>query len=274
MSGDGDLQVTEVSYAAPADEPLLARVYRGPATAAGAPVVVDVHPGAWSMGDRTAGVTYDAELARRGFVVVAIDFRQAPAALHPAASDDVATALRWVRDSAGDLGVDPRRLGLVGSSSGGHLALLAACQAGPGDPAVRAVVALWPPVDPLARYDFALDRLAGDLSDEERQHYEGLRLATERYFGDRPTMASASIARLVAAGEASALPPLLVAQAERDGNVPAAIIEDLVAAWSDAGGSAQVDLYEGQPHGFGHLPGAATDRLIDAMDAFLTRHLA
>jgi acetyl esterase/lipase len=238
-----DREVTDRCYAAPDGEPLLARIYRAASTPAAAPVVVDLHPGAWTDGDRTAGETYDTALARRGFVVVAVDFRQAPAVTHPAASEDVATALRWVRASA-------------------------------DDPPVRAVVAHWPPADPLARYAFVLERLAGDLTEEERRHYEHLRRATERYFGDQATMGAASAARLAVGDRRGPPPPLLVVRAELDANVPAAIVEDLVSAWRGAGGSARLDVYAGQPHAFGHRPGLATDRLVDAMAEFLAGHLA
>ena len=123
------------------------------------------------------GELYDRALAERGFVVVAIDFRQAPRFQHPAGSADVTRAVRWIRGSADLLGADASRIGLVGSSSGGHLALLAACRpdesehvqpdpgevrdpdAEPASASVSCVAALWPPVDPLARYRFALDRL-------------------------------------------------------------------------------------------------------------------
>ena len=91
--------------------------------------LVDVHGGAWSRGDRLTGALHCRALAASGLVVVSLDFRQGSAAKHPAASADVAAGLRYVRAHARRLGVDPRRVGIVGSSSGGQLALLAGAQA-------------------------------------------------------------------------------------------------------------------------------------------------
>jgi acetyl esterase/lipase len=273
----------------------MARVYRSTATPdRGAPVVVDVHGGAWSQGDRSMGEVYDRALAERGFLVVAIDFRQAPRFQHPAASADVTRAVRWVRRSGDLLGADASRIGLVGSSSGGHLAVLAACRPDepehveperglpdPGrDPSpdaaesatVSCVAALWPPVDPLARYRFALDRLASGPADL-RPRYAALIEGSMSYFGSESVMQSASISRIVEAGEASNLPPLWICYPDQDTNVPRPMVEHLRDAWAAAGGHVQLTVYEGQSHGFGHRPGPATDAFIDELSSFLARHL-
>ena len=91
---------------------LLARVYRPVGPAAGPlPAVVDVHGGAWTRLDRTTGAVLGRGLAACGVVVVALDFRMGPDHKHPAASADVAAGLRWVRAHASRLGVDPARVG-------------------------------------------------------------------------------------------------------------------------------------------------------------------
>ena len=284
-----DLVIDDIPYVSHNGETQLARVYRRPNIEGRNPAIVDVHPGVWHEGDRIWGHVYDEALARRGFVVVAIDFRQAPHFRHPAASADVATAVRWVRSSSERLGVDLSRIALVGSSSGGHLALLAACRPNAPehlgkpltwgtqtpvtediDASVECVGALWPPTDPLARYRYALDSLQEDMPAERREHYEVLRRGTEWYFGDQDTMYAASIARIVAAGEAPHLPPVWVCYPELDINVPFAIIADLQEAWAQAGGTFQVSVYPEQKHAFGHWPGGATDQFIDELSAFIT----
>ncbi|HVL91103.1 MAG TPA: alpha/beta hydrolase [Actinomycetota bacterium] len=278
----------DVPYAARDGEILLARIYRV-ADAGAATAVVDVHPGAWSEGDRTWGRVYGEALARRGFVVVALDFRQGPRFAHPAASADVATGVRWVRAASEPLGIDPGRIALTGSSSGGHLAMLAACRpnapehAGaplrwdrsgevPGeiDASVRCVAALWPPVDPGARYEWLLERLRTEPPDQH-DHYRSLLDGTNSYFGDRGVMRAVSVPRIVRDGEATHLPPVWVCYPELDQNVPSFIVEDLEAAWRAAGGTISVSVYEGAEHAFGHWPGAATDRFVDELAAFLRR---
>jgi acetyl esterase/lipase len=116
----------DVVYAKPDGLDLLARIYR-PKLLFDKPLhaVIDVHPGAWNFYDRLAGRLYNNALAASGLVVVAIDFRQGPTFKHPLASRDVAAAVRFVRVNAEKLGIDADRIGLIGSSAGGHLALLA-----------------------------------------------------------------------------------------------------------------------------------------------------
>jgi len=283
--------MTDQPYATRAGRPTLARIYRSTSTPRkGAPVVVDVHGGAWSGGDRSMGELYDRALAERGFLVVAIDFRQAPDFQHPAGSADVTRAVRWIRDSADLLGADPSRIGLVGSSSGGHLALLAACrpdesehvQADPGEvwhqdaqptsASVSCVAALWPPVDPLARYRFALGRLDSGPP-ELGERYAALVKGSLSYFGSEPVMHGASIPRIVEAGEARALPPLWICYPTEDTNVPRSIVEHLRDAWASAGAPVEMTVYEGQHHGFGHQPGSATDDFIENLNLFFVRHL-
>ena len=233
---------TDHVYAISDGEQLLARIYkRDVSPSAGAPVVIDVHGGHWSHGDRLAGHVYDKALADEGFAVVAVDFRQAPRHRHPAASADVVSAIRWVCDTADRFGFDPSRVGLVGSSSGGHLALLAACRLGGPeyadpeheveDPAVACVAALWSPVDPYRRYRFALEQLKVSTP-EISDRYRALVAGSLDYFGSEQRMIEASIARLVAEGEALALPPLWLCHAGEDLNVPRPILDDLADEWS------------------------------------------
>ncbi len=291
MTTDVTTTTTDHAYVTRAGFPTLARLYRSASTPGeGAPVVVDVHGGAWARGDRSMGELYDRALAERGFVVVAIDFRQAPRFQHPAGSADVTRAVRWIRESADLLGADVSRIGLVGSSSGGHLALLAACrpdesehlQTDPGEArqpdakprsaSVSCVAALWPPVDPLARYRFALDRLDSGPP-ELRELYVALVQGSRGYFGSEQVMHSASISRVVEAGEARSLPPLWICCPSLDSNVPRPIVEHLRDAWAAAGGLVEMTVYEGQSHGFGHRPGPATDAFIEDLNSFFARHL-
>jgi acetyl esterase/lipase len=87
-------------------------------------------------------------------------------------------------------------------------------------------------------------------------------------------MESASIARIVEAGEARALPPLWICYPSEDTNVPRPIVERLRDAWAAAGGEVELTVYEGEKHGFGHRPGQATDAFIEQLSSFFVRHLA
>src|SRR5215470_7958008 len=90
-----------------------------------APAVVFVHGGAWMHGDPSQAAGNALHFARRGIATVAISYRLAPAHRFPAPLDDVRRGLRHVRAYAGEFGVDPDRLVLMGLSAGAHLAMLA-----------------------------------------------------------------------------------------------------------------------------------------------------
>jgi acetyl esterase len=279
-----EVDESDVTFARPADFPLLARVYQ-PRGEPAAPLaaLVEVHGGAWSRGDHTTGALHCRALAACGLVVVSLGFRQGPEHKHPAASADVAAGVRWVRAHAARLGVDPRRVGLVGSSSGGQLALLQAVSPGEhagvpivrpdgsldagGDDTVAAVLALYPVADPLARYRYAVSRM-----DEPPQPsgFQAKRLvdAHHGYFADEAAMAAASVTGVLASGRARALPPAWVGQPELDDNVPAAITDALVDAYRKAGGTIERTLFPGARHTFIQTPGPDTDRAIALMREF------
>ena len=116
-----------------------------PVAAQRAPAVVVVHGGGWHRGHSGwySGVARD--LAAGGFAAFSIDYRLSTTAAFPAAVDDVRAAVEWLRAHAGELGIDPSRIALLGGSAGGHLALLAAT--GPDAVDVAGVVAWSAPTD-------------------------------------------------------------------------------------------------------------------------------
>ena len=96
-----------------------------------APVLVHVHGGGWTIGDkRHQGVLLMHRMARRGWVCVAMNYRHAPLHPFPAQIEDVKRALAWVRAHVAAYGGDPGYLVLTGGSAGGHLAALAALTPG------------------------------------------------------------------------------------------------------------------------------------------------
>jgi acetyl esterase len=288
-----EVEESDTPYARPGGVELLARVYRPRGEAAAPlPALVDVHGGAWSRGDRTTGALHCRALAASGLVVVSLDFRQGPDHKHPAASADVAAGVRYVRAHARRLGVDPRQVGLVGSSSGGQLALLQAVKPGAvehtgspivlpdgalgpdtGDDTVAFVLALYPVADPLARYRYVLSR-----RDEPPapSGFQAKRLidAHHGYFGDEAAMAQASVTRVLTAGEARALPPAWVAQPDLDDNVPAAVTEAFVAAYRQAGGRVEHTHFPGARHTFIQNASADTDKAIALMRDFIGAQLS
>jgi len=91
------------------------------------PVLVYIHGGAWIIGDkREQGVPMLHELAARGWVCVAVNYRLSPKATWPDHVVDCKRALAWVRGHVGEYGGDPSFLAVSGGSAGGHLSALVA----------------------------------------------------------------------------------------------------------------------------------------------------
>jgi acetyl esterase/lipase len=135
-------------------------VYRPsqPPTTGGLPAVIAVHGGSWIGGSRLTARTDPKStflrLAASGLVVIVVDYQLGRSATPswPAVMDDLRESVRWVRRHAGELGVDPERIALLGLSSGGHLAsLLATLPEVPTEDGVssrvRAVVSFYAPYD-------------------------------------------------------------------------------------------------------------------------------
>jgi arylformamidase len=124
-AGVGENTVRRIDVAYDKDEKQRLDVY-APKDAKHAPVVVFVHGGEWTRGDKSA-VSYKPKfLNEKGVVFVSVNYRLTPTVKHPAHVRDVAAALRWVHDHAGDIGGDANKIVLMGHSAGCHLVTLAA----------------------------------------------------------------------------------------------------------------------------------------------------
>jgi acetyl esterase/lipase len=98
-----------------------------------APVLLHVHGGAWSIGDKEhQGLPLMLHMAARGWVCVTINYRLSPRDPFPAQIVDVKRAIAWIREHAAEYGADPSFVAITGGSAGGHLASLAALT--PNDP--------------------------------------------------------------------------------------------------------------------------------------------
>ncbi len=96
----------------------------------GRPCFVWLHGGAFRTGDLDmpeADRPARQVCARAGAVVVSVDYRLCVGGVtYPVPHDDAVAAVRWVRDSAAGMGIDPDRISLGGASAGGNLATGAA----------------------------------------------------------------------------------------------------------------------------------------------------
>lgn len=86
------------------------------------PLVVFIHGGGWRNGDKAGGVSRVVPFVATGnYVGASVGYRLSGEAIWPAQIHDCKAAIRWLRANAGKYGIDPERIGVWGSSAGGHL---------------------------------------------------------------------------------------------------------------------------------------------------------
>lgn len=196
-----EFQVRDIVYQRNGDKVRLARLYQ-PAGAGPFPAVLQVHGGAWNSKDRTDGQQTAMDLVSNGIVVLSIEFRNAPEAPYPASLQDINYGIRWLKAHSREFGSSPERVGLYGTSSGGHQVLLTALR--PEDPRYTAlplaeapqmdakvafVVSGWGVLFPLERYKLAKAQGNAEIA---RSH--------DRFFGDERMQIEATPALIIERG--------------------------------------------------------------------------
>ena len=125
--GVGAAERTEMTYKTVGGRDLKAHVFtpNGHDATAGAPVLIYYHGGGWRRGSPESGFSYGEFLAERGIVFIAFEYRfttdPVPATLDEIIAD-AKSAVRWTRQQAPELGIDPAKVISSGHSSGGYLA--------------------------------------------------------------------------------------------------------------------------------------------------------
>lgn len=124
----------DIRYAGRGSRRGLLDVYRrAGARLTGAPVLLQVHGGAWSIGNKDQqGIPLMLHMAARGWVCVAINYRLSPRHAFPTHLIDVKRSIAWIRENIEQYGGDPAYVAVTGGSAGGHLSALAALT--PNDP--------------------------------------------------------------------------------------------------------------------------------------------
>lgn len=253
---------------------LMARIYQ-PEGAGPFPTLLDLHGGAWNTKDRRAEEPMDRALASSGVLVVAIDLTLAPEAPYPASVQDANYGVRWLKWKAPSWKGDGTRIGVYGSSSGGHVAELLIMR--PRDPRYNAIplpeapsvdatvayVATRSPIsDPYARFQNA----------ERRKRTEMMANHTA-YFQPWDTIFEANPQQILDRKEPASLRPLLIMQGELDDNVLPSIQEKFARTYNDAGGECEYRLFEGAEHQWVAEEGPNTDRARALVKAFIARQL-
>lgn len=258
------LRAADVAYGAEPAQRLDVWARRDLDPAGRAPVLVQVHGGAWTSGDKAyAGAPLMAHLVERGWIGVSVDYRLGPAERWPAMIVDVERAIAWVKENIGSYGGDPGFVAISGGSAGGHLAALAALS--PGDPAFQpgfgdADTTLAAAVALYGVYDFSVD---------EHGLFELLegKVIGTTHIDDADTWREAS--PLHRAGPHA--PPFLVVHGDTDTVASVEQSRRFVDRLRQV--SRQPVLYAELPraqHGFDNFPTPRTGHLVRAVDRFLT----
>lgn len=120
-------RIRDVVYARISGRRLRLDVYMPAAPGSGRPAVMQIHGGAWIVGDkREQGIPLCLHLAACGWVAFNVNYRLSPGATFPVHLIDLKRALAWIRAHATEYDLDPRFVAVTGGSAGGHLAALMA----------------------------------------------------------------------------------------------------------------------------------------------------
>lgn len=193
---------TGITYSTVEDQALRMDVAIPPGESGPYPAVLFIFGGGWRMGGRSQFSRHIQLAAERGYVGATIDHRLVkvqdgqPVNTFPAQVYDVKCAVRWLRSHADEYQIDPARIGVIGWSSGGHLALMLAftdpsdqLEGSCGDmntsSSVQAAVSLAGPFDFRSEEEvnFAaiLQKFLGGTREEVPENYT---LASPLYYAD------------------------------------------------------------------------------------------
>jgi acetyl esterase len=270
-----ELEASEVEFRrTPGGRQLMARVYQ-PQGAGPFPTLLDLHGGAWRRKDRLAEEPMDRAIAASGVLVVAVDLRLSTEAPYPASVQDANYGVRWLKSRAAEWNGDPSKIGVYGSSSGGHAAQLLGMRprdarynaiplpAAPNLDATVAYVATRSPIsDPYARFQQA-----------ERMKRAEMIANNRIYFNPWDTIHEGNPQQILERREAVTLLPLLIMQGALDDNVLPAVQEKFAATYKAAGGVCELTVFEDSEHEWVAKPGPQTDRAREMVKAFIARQL-
>ncbi len=270
-----DQTVSELEYRRTAKgRSLMARIYQ-PSGPGPFPVVLDLHGGAWNTKDRHAEEPFDHAIAAAGALVVAVDLTLAPEAPYPACVQDASYALRWLKARAKAWSGDATRIGLFGSSSGGHVAELLALR--PNDTRYNAIPFAGAP-GLAASMDYVLMRSPisntfARFENARARKDDGMIRNNKTFFVPWDSIHESNPQEILDRKENVTLKPFLIMQGALDTNVLPAFQTKFVQSYRAAGGSCDYTIFDGCEHEWVAQPGPQTDRAHEMAKNFIARHV-
>jgi len=177
-------------------------IYRKKNILGPAPLIIFIHGGSWTGGDKIDYLIYLLSYAEKGYITASLSYRFAQEAKFPAALEDVICGVEWLKANGAEYGIDSSNVALVGGSAGGHLALMAAytiggpygsggCSSNGASPRVNAVVNFYGPTDLTTEYAISRDETKYFLGIEYKNDPDRFLMASPVHFvtsDDPPTM--------------------------------------------------------------------------------------
>lgn len=238
------------------------------------PTIVCIHGGAWAGGSRKDFRSIIEKAAKRGYLGASVSYRlmqidpttKAAKYPFPVQIQDCKCAVRYLRSVADKYHIDKDRIGVMGGSAGGHLALLVGMSPtekslddesrGPKEPSsVKAVVNIFGPTELVAEYNdvpAVRDLLIGFCKGAPEAAADMYKFASPLTYVSKDA------------------PPILTLHGDADPIVPVNQAKMLDEALKKVGAPHELKIFPGAPHGF---PGEQGREADDAMWAFFEKHL-
>jgi acetyl esterase/lipase len=217
-------------------------IYRPPSGSEKRMALVHFHGGGFARGSKEMIAAKAGPITARGYVSIAAQYRLSGAAKWPAQIEDAKTHIRWVREHASTLGIDPKRIAIVGYSAGGHIALYTA---GQPDAELAAAIAFYPQTDVKNVAQALLPPGSNDA-----------------------VIADASPIAHIKTG----YPPTVLFHGLSDVTIPPENSQRLLQVLRDAKVPSELHTFDGVPHEFDEHP-EFTDACASLVDFFLDRHV-
>ncbi|MDL4771443.1 MULTISPECIES: alpha/beta hydrolase [Thermomonosporaceae] len=244
-------------------------VYRPKAEGSLRPGLMQIHGGAWVIGDkREQGLPLLNHMAVQGWVGFNVNYRLSPRATWPEHLIDLKHFVAWYREHAEEYGADPDFLCVTGGSAGGHLAALVALSANeprfqPGfedaDTRVRGAVPFYGVYDLVEPGPWPVPMGATPLME---------RMVVKRSFHEEPEVFADASPVTYLREDA---PPFFVIHGSRDSLIPVAEARRFVHKLRETSSSPVVYAeMKGGQHAFDVFPSYRTARVVEGVERYLT----
>ena len=238
-------------------KPIRVLTYRPVRSDDALPAFVHTHAGGFVMGSpEMKDVENRIFASELNCAIYSVDYRLAPEAPYPAALEDIYSVFVWLHANAGQLGLDPARIGIKGESGGGGCAAAAALYARDrAGPKFAFQQLIYPMIDDRSAVQKDLHPYVGEFFWTQANNY----FAWRSLLGGEPGSPGVSpYAAAARAADVSGLPPTYMSV----GGLDLFLEENLTYAnrLSRAGVPVELHLYPGAYHGFYRTANARVTR--------------